>query len=321
MSGEYTDKSLVYAEDLEFVKWVRSGFQYNKEYWQERRSDSEESEYIDKAIEFVKELEFKVEPPSSDRKQILFDRISSSIEEEVKPVPKTRRINYLVPLSIAASLTLLIVFFWPSADLGSFSTDFAENKNIALPDNSHITINAESSIAYDSKTYSSERIIELEGEAFFEVEKGERFVVQTSQGNVEVLGTSFNVYSRDGKFEVICETGKVKVSSSVSDESVILNPGESSRLVDGKLLYEKDRMSASWRNGTFSFTDNSLERVSEEIERQYNVDIQLDKELSEIRYSGFFELGDLNKALESVLWPLGLEYTVVSDKKIEVRKK
>ena len=47
---------------------------------------------------------------------------------------------------------------------------------------------------FDKKRFTDERIIQLRGEAFFEVEKGSRFVVQTGKGAVEVLGTSFNVF-------------------------------------------------------------------------------------------------------------------------------
>ena len=324
MSEEIKDKSLVYTEDLEFIKWVRSGFEYKNEYWQQKRADTSESSHIDKAIELINAISFKERTESKDRKQLLFDRISASIEDndQIAGLPKkTEKLRFIIPLSIAASLSLMILFFWPSSDMSSFRTDMAENQNISLPDKSQITINADSWIEYNKEDYTKERIIGLDGEAFFEVEKGNRFVVNTVSGNVEVLGTSFNVLSREGVFEVICETGKVRVTNATKTDELILNPGQSARLSDGKLILETETLKAGWRTGSFEFNEVPLSRVVSELERQYDLDIILDDQLATMKYTGFFESGDMNKAMESVLWPLGLAYETSSDGTIEVIKK
>ena len=86
-----------------------------------------------------------------------------------------------------------------------------------LPDGSTVTLNANATLSYD-KDFSAKRDISLSGEAFFEVKRGSTFTVKTTLGNVEVLGTSFNVIVEEKNFEVICKSGKVLVYNTMIKE-------------------------------------------------------------------------------------------------------
>ena len=82
------------------------------------------------------------------------------------------------------------------------------------------------------------------------------FLVKTELGTVRVLGTSFNVYEREGNFEVQCLTGKVEVSNQDQSEKVILTPGEVVSLnKQGKLTKEASEIPtfATWRDYKFTY--------------------------------------------------------------------
>ena len=77
-------------------------------------------------------------------------------------------------------------------------------------------LNSKSTITFNKHNWDTNRTLELNGEAFFDVEKGNTFTVKTSQGNVSVLGTEFNVNASVDFFRVSCYEGKVKVSEMLT---------------------------------------------------------------------------------------------------------
>jgi ferric-dicitrate binding protein FerR (iron transport regulator) len=88
-----------------------------------------------------------------------------------------------------------------------------EHINYQLPDGSVIAMNAESKISFNRNKFMKKRFVEMEGEAFFNIQKGGPFTIRTKSADIHILGTSFNVYSRDQAFKVSCVTGKIKVTS------------------------------------------------------------------------------------------------------------
>lgn len=94
-------------------------------------------------------------------------------------------------------------------------TAFGENQSIYLPDSSLVVLNGNSKIKFDQSWSKNEtRTVWLEGEAFFDVRKkpvqgGQAFVVHAKDAQVNVLGTSFNVYNRKKRVEVVLASGKV----------------------------------------------------------------------------------------------------------------
>ena len=117
-------------------------------------------------------------------------------------------------LQVAAAAAVLIVGSYLYLNLSdeTISTSFAENKEITLPDLSEVVLNADSEISYSERKWNKNRNVDLKGEAFFKVAKGNRFTVATDAGNVAVLGTQFNVENRKGFFEVTCFQGLVSVA-------------------------------------------------------------------------------------------------------------
>jgi len=191
-----------------------------------------------------------------------------------------------------------------------------------LPDGSEVNINAGSRIAFDKKDFSNRRRLTLEGEAFFKVQKGSGFTVSTSRGSVEVLGTSFNVYSRANAFKVSCLTGRVMVTSG--NRSITIIPGESAELKGADLVSYTDagiNKVNSWIDGEFTFSNSPLSDVFDEIGRQFNITFA-GRNFDSRFFTGSFTNKDLHEALDIVCIPLGLSYEIgnkgvvlVSDKR------
>jgi len=151
-----------------------------------------------------------------------------------------------------------------------------------LPDGSKVELNAGSVLKYNPVTWKYQRKLKFEGEGYFNVEKGEKFVVESSNGITQVVGTSFNIYARDDQYRVTCLTGKVKVWSTAS-ESVLLKPDMHAELEKGQMVVKdlfKAEKAISWRNNLLFFSGRPLKEVIDEIERQFAVTIRLQPELN-----------------------------------------
>ena len=222
--------------------------------------------------------------------------------------------------AVAASIAILVIsYFTFFNNTQKFTTDLAETTSINLPDQSEVIINSESVVSYQKNW--EKRKVKLQGEAYFKVTKGKKFDVETKQGTISVLGTQFNVLERDGIFKVTCFEGKVSVD--YKGQQFLLTAGKSIAVIEGK-LNEIDGLTEAtpdWTRGESNFDDVPLKLVIEELERQYNVSVKYDKSLSKINFKGGFTYNNLETAIESITFPLNLEYKIVNAKNIELSKK
>ncbi|MEQ8907418.1 FecR domain-containing protein [Ekhidna sp.] len=262
-------------------------------------------EVNDELSEFLKKAS-DAKVPSGKSKQDIWAEIEEQIDDEKKST-----IPIWTYMGIAASLLLIaaIAFlFYPKGtpETLNIATALAESTTIDLPDGSKVTLNANSSISYSEDW---DRKLHLEGEAFFEVVKGEQFVVKTTIGSVEVLGTSFNVFARDSTFEVACKTGKVRVNVPSKAVSEPLSSGQSIRVeIDTVKRTSLDaELVGKWQAGEFYFNEQHLSDVLSEVERQFSVSIAL-PDSSDYVFSGYFTNKNIDSALEMVCLPLGLAY-------------
>ena len=221
----------------------------------------------------------------------------------------TNKINYKWALSIAASLAIIFGLFFliPSTEI-SHSTVFGQQKVIELPDGSLVTMNSKSTIEFDSDSWQSSRILNLSGEAYFKVKKGSQFTVNTSNGDVVVLGTEFNVNSLDNFFEVICYEGKVKVEKNT--KAYILTPGKVIRKFNKNKLeeYSTNKNFPDWTTGESTFVSVPLEFVIKSIEKQYNLTVISDQVDITRVYTGSYTHNDLDVALASVFKTMNIKY-------------
>ena len=220
---------------------------------------------------------------------------------------------------VAAAAAVVVfavsIFFLNGNETITAQTQAGEMKTLILPDGSELILNARSTASY-KEDWSDDRQIELNGSGFFKVKKGSRFVVFTKYGDVEVLGTSFDVTARENQFRVICETGRVRVSAG--NESVIINPGEQADFAEKKLVSRPaKRAGDAWISGQFIYENEPLVNVISDIEDQFNVEINNPNFENEL-YTGQFEKSNIDEVLNLVLSPYGLTFKKGSAGNIKV---
>lgn len=215
-------------------------------------------------------------------------------------------------LKVAAVAAIVLggAYFYLNSQNESVSTQYAETKEIILPDTSEILLNAESKISYDEKKWDKKRNISLQGEAFFKVAKGKAFTVTTEQGTVTVLGTQFNVENRKGFFEVTCYEGLVSVVYDGKETK--LPAGNSIIVVNGKLskLSVPEHGQPSWLQNESSFKSIPLKYVLAEFQRQHNIKVYSEGVDTNMLFTGSFSNTDIDLALKSISIPLQIKFTL-----------
>ena len=252
----------------------------------------------------------------------------AALEEKLTEKPsgqmikfRSRRLIFAVAATIAllAGIVSFLKFYTSSVYCPA-----GQHLSYELPDGSKIELNADSKIAYQPFWWKYSREVRFEGEGYFEVEKGKMFTVISETGSTEVLGTSFNIYSRDQEYKVTCLTGKVKVTS-FSLAEVVLTPEYTAQVnASGDIIMTKEMKAAdshAWINNMFSFTSRPLDLVLSEISRQYNIRITL-KSPVDYFYTGFFTKNrPVEETLTLVCAPFGLTFARISENEFEISQK
>lgn len=261
------------------------------------------------------------ETTKEDALEKLKKRISQSEPIVEKP---TIKIPYKTYWYIAAAAILLIMGLWSLFIFQPVENIIAEKGNhtdYRLPDGTMVTLNADSKIAFSKKKFSKKRVVKMEGEAFFNVEKGSTFTISTQLADIKILGTSFNVFARDDIFRVGCFAGKILITSG--SQSVTIAPGEVAFLEDNtlKVFQNKDiSVTAQWRAGEFNFENAPINLVFDEIERQFNVNF-VSSGLTDRNFTGSFTNKNLVDALDIICIPMGLTYEIGSNSNIYIKYK
>ncbi|WP_109301021.1 FecR family protein [Aquimarina sp. AU474] len=200
-------------------------------------------------------------------------------------------------------------------------TKMAQTQVVTLPDHSVVTLNADSSLKYDKDSFLEHRELYLKGEAFFDVHKGSSFTVTTKNGKITVLGTTFDVYSRDRTLEVHCFEGKISVKNEINE--VILTPGKGtkSNKKEELSIVEISNPKPDWLDGKSSFFEVPLERLIKELERQYNIKIRTGNIDTKRVFTGFFKHTNLKVALSTSFDPMNISYTFEGDSIIALKNK
>ncbi|MNK02876.1 fec operon regulator FecR [compost metagenome] len=153
---------------------------------------------------------------------------------------------------------------------------------ITLLDGTQVWLNAASRIKYPSRFASDERIVELEGEAYFQVKpayrkNGEKipFKVISNHQEVEVLGTQFNINAYREQLAIKTTLVEGTVAVSANQDRVILSPNQQAIVSAGKTKVKQVDVAdyIAWRDGKFSFDGKTFEETMSEIGRWYDLDI------------------------------------------------
>ncbi|MDA0194701.1 MAG: FecR domain-containing protein, partial [Bacteroidetes bacterium] len=194
----------------------------------------------------------------------------------------------------------------------SYTSPIGEIRNITLPDGSEVVLNAESTLKFLESNWDEGRVVYLDGKAHFEVVKGSTFSVTTGEYKTSVLGTSFDVDHRYNHFAVYCYSGSVSITKK--DEQIDLVAGEKAIMESTHLIKAVlDDMSIErWISGEFHFSSEPLNKVVDELQRQFGIDVVGLRDDHRI-YRGYFYKDNLTEALDLVFKPMGYDYKINGD--------
>jgi len=202
---------------------------------------------------------------------------------------------------------------------------------LVLPDGTHVWLNATSSIRYPTVFNNHERLVEITGEAYFEVAKNPNlpFIVKVNnETQIKVLGTHFNVnaYTNEAAVHTTLLEGSIKLTAD--QLSAKLSPGEetvSGHYSDGSSFLKKaDNVNldqvVAWKDGLFNFKNMPFDEVMRQLSRWYNVDVSYETQIPDIKFAG--ELGrdvSFSKVL-LFLSKTGIHYRLEQDNKLVITK-
>lgn len=254
--------------------------------------------------------------PDSEK---LMSHILSNVEHKsarskgYRYLPGTEKDSMLPVLKVAATLLILftafLIYFLIHEPPENQDTEIAEavyftgseaQKRVTLGDGSVIQLNRNSEIRIRNMQEDGSRIVELQGEAYFDVvhDAHRSFQVLADNAVIEVLGTAFNVrnLSSEESLHVAVLEGVVSLSDedkTSADQIVILKKGEIATFnrADQNIIVENYGVenALTWKTGRFVFTDLSMEKVCVQLMRHYQIQCAFDQpELSGLKLTSNF---------------------------------
>lgn len=230
-----------------------------------------------------------------------FDKVMFSADRREKAQSAIMRIGLRqrirrIALTCASAAAMLIFVPWitlklndriedeqaavaESPKLCEVSTHNGETREIILPDNSRITLNAGSVLIYPEKFSSTERTVFLSGEAIFEVTHNETlpFMVNTADLTIQVHGTTFNVNAYPearGTSATLCE-GSISATLKGSGESILMVPNErldyDRQTGKSSILRVNSAEDIAWKRGDMCFRSENIHTIVKAIERKYGI--------------------------------------------------
>lgn len=243
--------------------------------------------------------------------------------------PRTKRLRLFRLTGAVAASVLLCLASWFIYDYRKPATMQTVSAGatisvITLPDQTKVTLNRYSSLTYPDCFKEGRREVQLQGEAYFEVEKDVRhpFVVKADPVEVEVLGTHFNVeaYPGDAEVKTTLLEGSVAVRAPAENSRIMLSPGESAVYNRaGKTLQEEktgeNDTATGWRDGHFHFDYLPLQEIARELSNAFHVKIRItDEDIKDFHIRAHFTEGESLEQMLDLLQSAGnFSYARVND--------
>jgi transmembrane sensor len=240
-----------------------------------------------------------------------------AIKSEIENQEPARKLLWRRPLlyKVAASLLILVMaasllWYRSSNRMLEIRTDFGEQRTVTLPDQSKVVLNSNSVLRYTPNwDERSAREVWIEGEGFFSVihtQNHQKFIVHgVSELNVEVVGTKFNIKTRQSDSEVMLTEGKVKLElgGGESAGALFLKPGELATVKNRKLTAQTVNKAryTSWVENKLFFERTPLRDLSILLRDTYGLTVTFTDPALEIReLSGEISASNADEILYAV---------------------
>jgi ferric-dicitrate binding protein FerR (iron transport regulator) len=247
-----------------------------------------------------------------------YDKICSDLQTLIRP-PMVRSL-YLWRSIAAVSLTFLILtslylykehlpVLSASGKEFRISVDKGERASVTLPDGTQVYLNVKSSLSYSPSFAVKRRVVQLSGEAYFEVTRdaGKPFIVRTDAAEVKVHGTTFNIYAypEDSLFEASLVKGRIEVvSNKKPDKAVYLRPNQkvSGNVRTGELVVSNTdlRIETAWKRGDLIFRSQPLKAILPQLALFYGANIHVEGTYPDKVFTGSFHEDEINQVLNNL---------------------
>lgn len=323
---KYADFSISQlASDPDFQRWVQQSSREDLLFWQDfLRDNPNKTDEVAAAQREVRKKYGLQQPEklSFQKKQQMQGRLMQAVRRD-----KKKRIRRRV-FSVAAALLVLILagiaIFgldgWSEPPMVVHLTPYGQTEEVALPDGSRVVLNANSTLSYARAwKKGADRRVRLKGEAHFTVAPKPatkvKFTVITDDLSVNVLGTVFNVYTRESGTEVTLEEGKIKLEleKKAGQQGVInMSPGEKVQYSakTRQLKEEKANVQAesAWKEGVILFDGITLGQLGVIITETFGRPVEFqDSSLMQQLVTGAGPADDLELLLETAEKAFGVK--------------
>ncbi len=251
-------------------------------YWLENEKNSRLFEEIRTVYQFTQ----TGDPSAGINKDLAWQNIKNRTTLEApKRVWYFQRLGTsFAALSLIVIISFSIIYFFKGGSEGNYIKLEAQQpvEKVQLPDGSTLSMLGLSAIIYEEKFGEDHRGLNLEsGEVYFEVADNRRhpFIIKTPLGEVEVLGTSFNVRLENDLLEVAVERGRVKLTSR-KKQFLTIEKGQTGRIFNEELSLQNqlDINPFAYATGRLRFEESSIREVVQIMEKTYGVKIAVSKE-------------------------------------------
>jgi ferric-dicitrate binding protein FerR (iron transport regulator) len=269
---------------------------------------------INKADQLVRYYSVPVISNKERTLNTLLSRIESKSTRKITFNNPFRKIAY-TSISAAASVAIIVTIYILTSTQSIVNQSNLTSSN-RLPDRSRVILEKGSSVKYLGTLNS--RKVNLNGSAYFEVEKGKRFIINSKNGHVQVLGTRFQVLTEGNSLIVNCFEGMVRAEFA-----------EKEYLVEAGYRFSGNSTSAGTSkmdgNVTFpemakfnkSYNDTDLKDVVSDLEKFFSVKITIKDGISG-KFGGSIPSGNIENAMAILCTSLKLNYRMLSTTKIEI---
>lgn len=272
-------------------------------------------------IDKIDQVSKNYKVPSKVSKDFAWDQINEKLLHSSQKVEKSSvKINIIVG-SLAAAAVFLVIFYLGMFNTGKYSPEIiaglSETQLIYLPDSSTVTLNSNSKLKYHFNKFTGERGVVVNGEAYFNVKKGRKFIVDFDGGSVKVLGTEFNVVAYSNEFiNVDCTVGKVQFK--VNRTVVKLTEGQGVKVFKGVVTgpyFIDPALVKERKNGLYYWDKVSLDELIHLIGYKFGLKVIIDENTARRNFSGKIDLTNLNNCLNIVSYAMDLRYFIDSEAK------
>ena len=281
---------------------------------------------------------------SSGKHKLQIEEDFLLLNQRIKQTPqRTKSIIFKTYFKYAAILIFALFLGFSASEIRNlFSVNFKNElineiyapegqiSEFKLVDGTRIWLNSGTRIKIPGSFSPKNRILSIEGEAFFVVTKDplHPFYVNTRELSIKVLGTSFNVsaYESEKNSEITLIEGKVGIKEIEGERLARLLPGQQlvyEKATGAKIRREVDTSPyEAWRDGKMIFKDRTLAYIAERLERWYNVEINFDdQQISHLKFTGtILKSKPLSQVLDIITLsaPIRFDIKVNADKKNQV---